>query len=148
MASLNPPNKSHCNPNDVGTYQSWPTRQATGRSPSRVKVALTESSLLRFSQPWFEYDHFDPWGFLKSFPKKCQIQTAGIWTTSTNADVKMRGYLEVRANLPAKVEINEDETSWKHLTPKSSYSRNVKRFVLFCCIEQSVRGRQYKAVPI
>ena len=32
-----------------------------------------------------------------------QVQTAGIWTTSTNPAVKMRGYLEVRANLPAKV---------------------------------------------
>ena len=37
-----------------------------------------------------------------------QVQTAGIWTTSTNADVKMRGYLEVRANLPAKVRITPE----------------------------------------
>jgi len=41
-----------------------------------------------------------------------KIQTAGIWTTSTNADVKMRGYLEVRANLPAKVDGGEFTGSW------------------------------------
>merc|ERR1712109_426818 len=41
-----------------------------------------------------------------------KVQTAGIWTTSTNPAVKMRGYLEVRANLPAKVNGNEFMGSW------------------------------------
>jgi len=41
-----------------------------------------------------------------------KVETLGIWTTSTDSRVKDRGYIEVRATLPAKVDGWQYKGSW------------------------------------